>query len=82
MENSGLGSPPREEIAGVSAAVLLTGFIMSLRKPDPRPVPANIRYNELLWQQIARENARRAAENEVRRMQVQLTVLPLVARSQ
>ncbi len=82
LENSGLGSPPREEIASVGAAVLLTGFIMSLRKPDPQPVPANIRYNELLRQQIARENARRAAENEVRRMQVQLTVLPLVARSQ
>lgn len=82
LENSGLGSPPREEIAGVGAAVLLTGFIMSLRKPDPRPVPANIRYNELLRQQIAQENARRAAENEVRRMQVQLTVLPLVVRSQ
>ncbi len=82
LENSGLGSPPREEIGSVGAAVLLTGFIMSLRKPDPRPVPANIRYNELLRQQIARENARRAAENEVRRMQVQLTVLPLVARSQ
>ncbi len=82
LENSGLGSPQREEIAGVGAAVLLTGFIMSLRKPDPRPVPANIRYNELLRQQIAQENARRAAENEVRRMQVQLTVLPLVARSQ
>ena len=82
LENSGLGSPPREEIAVVSAAVLLTGFVMSLRKPDPRPVPANIRYNELLRQQIAQENARRAAENEVRRMQVQLTVLPLIARSQ
>ncbi len=82
LENSGLGSPPRAEIAAVSAAVLLTGFVMSLRKPDPRPVPANIRYNELLRQQIVQENARRAAENEVRRMQVQLTVLPLIARSQ
>ena len=82
LENSGLGSPPREEIASVSAVVLLTGFIMSLRKPDPRPVPANIRYNELLRQQIALANARTATENDVRRMQVQLTVLPLVAGSQ
>lgn len=82
LENSGLGSPPREEIAGVGAAVLLTGFIMSIKKPDARAVPANIRYNELLGEQIAQRNADIARQNAVRRRQVELTVVPVTGGSQ
>ncbi len=82
LENSGLGSPPREEIAGVGAAVLLTGFIMSIKKPDARAVPANIRYNELLREQIAQRNADIAQQNAVRRQQVELTVVPVTGGSQ
>ncbi len=82
LENSGLGSPPRGEIAGVGAAVLLTGFIMSIKKPDARAVPANIRYNELLREQIAQRNADIARQNAVRRRQVELTVVPVTGGSQ
>lgn len=81
LENSGLGSPPREEIAGVGAAVLLTGFIMSIKKPDARAVPANIRYNDLLREQIAQRNADIAQQNAIRRRQVELTVLPVTGGS-
>ena len=77
MENSGLGSPPRKEIGGVGAAVLLTGFIMSIKKPDARAVPANIRYNELLREQITQRNVDIASQNAVRRRQVELTVVPV-----
>ncbi len=77
MESSGLGSPPREEIGSVGAAVLLTGFIMSIKKPDARAVPANIRYNELLREQIAQRNVDIASQNAVRRRQVELTVVPV-----
>ncbi len=82
LENSGLGSPPREEIAGVGAAVVLTGFIMSIKKPDARAVPANIRYNELLREQIAQRNADIAQQNAIRRRQVELTVVPVTGGSQ
>jgi hypothetical protein len=82
LENSGLGSPPREEIAAVSGAVLLTGFIMSVKKPDPRSVPANIEYNRLLRDQIAQRNAEIARQNEVIRSQVQVTVVPVTGGTQ
>lgn len=82
LENSGLGSPPREEIGGVSGIVLLTGLVMSIKKPDPRPVPANIEYNRLLRDQIAERNVQIARENEVRRSQVQLTVVPVAEGGQ
>lgn len=82
MESSGLGSPPREEIASVGAAVLLTGFIMSIKKPDSRAVPANIRYNELLREQIIQRNADIARQNAIRRRQVELTVVPVTGGSQ
>jgi tetratricopeptide (TPR) repeat protein len=77
LENSGLGSPPRKEIGGVSGIALLTGLIMSIKKPDPRPVPASIEFNRLLRDQIAQRNAEIARENDVRRSQVQLTVVPV-----
>jgi hypothetical protein len=82
LENSGLGSPPRQEIAAVSGAVLLTGFIMSIRKPDPRSVPANIEYNRLLRDQIAQRNAEIARQNEIIRSQVQVTVVPVTGGAQ
>jgi len=74
LENTTLGSPTRREIGGVSFAVILTGFIMSLKKPDPVPVPANILYNQLLREELARRNAEIAARNAARRRQVLLTV--------
>lgn len=77
LENTGLGAPDRAEVGGIGAAVLLTGFVMSLRKPDPRPVPANVLYNRLLREQIAQRNVEIAEENADRRRQVMITVVPV-----
>ena len=77
LENGDLGTGSRRELAAVSAAALLTGFVMTLRKPAPRPAQGNILYNRLLREQLARRNSEIARENVARRQQVELTVVPL-----
>ena len=77
LENSSLGSSSKRELAVVGGAALITGFVMTLRKPAPRPAAANILYNRLLRDQIARRNQDIEKENVTRRQQVQLTVVPL-----
>src|SRR5256885_4950146 len=77
LESSSLGSSSKRELAVVGGAALVTGFVMTLRKPAPRPAAANILYNRLLRDQIARRNQDIAKENLARRQQVQLTVVPL-----
>jgi hypothetical protein len=77
LNNSSLGSTPSRELAVVSAATLVTGLVMTLRTPAPRPAEANILYNRLLHEQLARRNAEVAQENAKRRQQVALTIVPL-----
>ena len=77
LESSSLGSGSKRELAVVGGAALVTGFVMTLRKPAPRPAAANILYNRLLRDQIARRNQDIAKENLARRQQVQLTLVPL-----
>jgi hypothetical protein len=77
LESSSLGSGSKRELAVVGGAALVTGFVMTLRKPAPRPAGANILYNRLLREQIGRRNQEIAKENVARRQQVQLTVVPL-----
>lgn len=77
LESSNLGAGSKRELAVVGGAALVTGFIMTLRKPAPRPAQANILYNRLLREQLARRNQEIAKENVQRRQQVQLTVTPL-----
>ena len=77
LNNSGLGSAPGRELIGVSVVTLAAGFVMTLRKPAPRPAEANILYNRLLREQLSQRNADIAKENVKRRQQVQLTVVPL-----
>src|SRR5881296_1188928 len=77
LESSSLGSSSKRELAVVGGAALLTGFVMTLRKPAPRPAAANILYNRLLRDQIARRNQEIAKENVIRRQEVQLTLVPL-----
>jgi hypothetical protein len=74
LENPDLGTRTRGGVVGVSLAGLVTGVIMSLRTPDPRPVEANIRYNQLLRDQLAARNADIARENADRLRQVLLSV--------
>jgi hypothetical protein len=76
LENTEFGESKRE-VLGVASLALITGFIMSVKNPDPIPVPANIRYNNLLRQNLAQRNAQIAAENAERRRQVMLTVVPV-----
>ena len=77
LESSTLGSSSKRELAVVGGATLVTGLVMTLRKPAPRPAAANILYNRLLRDQIARRNQDIAKENVTRRQQVQITVVPL-----
>jgi len=77
LESSSLGSGSKRELGLVGGAALVTGFVMMLRKPAPRPAAANILYNRLLRDQIARRNQDIAKENVARRQQVQVTVAPV-----
>lgn len=77
LESSSLGSSSKREIGIIGGAALVTGFVMTLRKPAPRPAEGNILYNKLLREQIARRNDEIAKENIIRRQQVQLTIVPV-----
>ncbi|OLC75667.1 MAG: hypothetical protein AUH78_08405 [Gemmatimonadetes bacterium 13_1_40CM_4_69_8] len=77
LESSRLGSAPRRELAAVSVGAILTGFIMSLKKPAPQPARGNILYNRLLREQLVRRNADIAQQNQSLRRQVALKVVPL-----
>jgi hypothetical protein len=76
LESSSLGAGSKRELAVVGGAALITGFVMTLRKPASRPAAANILYNRLLRDQLARRNQDIAKENVARRQQVQLTLVP------
>ena len=80
LRNNDLGSGGTGPALAVGAGALLSGFIMSLKKPAAQPARANILYNRLLRDQLARRNADIARENVTRRQQVRLTVVP-VART-
>jgi hypothetical protein len=77
LESGTLGSAPRRELAAVSVGAILTGFIMSLKKPSPQPARGNILYNRLLREQLVRRNADIAQQNVTLRRQVALRVVPL-----
>ncbi|MCZ6918246.1 MAG: hypothetical protein O7I93_15840 [Gemmatimonadetes bacterium] len=79
LEHSDLGGAKRE-IAAVSVASLLTGLVLSIKKPDPRPVPSNVLYNQLLDQMVDDRNAQIAQENANRRRQVVLIIRPEMSR--
>jgi len=81
LENNVLGESERE-VLSVSVLAVVTGLVMSIKKPDPRPVPANIRYNELLRANLAQRNAQIAQQNAERRRQVRLTIAPVQAGAQ
>jgi hypothetical protein len=76
LGNSDLSGESRREIGGVSALTIGVGLFLSLKRPDPQPVEANIRYNRLLREQLAQRNAEIAAQNVLRRRQVLLTIIP------
>ncbi len=75
LENTTLGGGERREIGGVTLLTVGVGLFLSLRKPDPVPVEANIDFNRLLREQLAAENSRIVEQNVARRRQVVLTVV-------
>jgi hypothetical protein len=75
VSNPDLGHGWRGPTIGVSIAAVAVGLVMTLRKPDPRPVQANIRYNGLLAEQLSQRNAGIAQQNADRRRQTLLTVV-------
>jgi hypothetical protein len=76
LGNSDLSGEKRREIGGVSVLTIGIGLFLSLRRAEPQPVEANIRYNQLLREQLAQRNAEIAAQNLLRRRQVLLTITP------
>ena len=74
FENGQLGSGGRRELLSVSVGTMTLGLLASLKRPAPIPAPANIRYNALVREQLARRNAELAAQNVARRRQVQLAI--------
>ena len=76
LESSKLGSGGRQEILAIGAGTALVGVLATLKKPAPVPARANILYNSLVREQLARRNAEIAAENQARLRQVKLAVVP------
>jgi hypothetical protein len=72
-----LGESSGREIGTISAATLITGFVMTLKKPAPQPSRGNLMFNQLLREQVGRRNQEIARDNALRRRQVQIAVTPL-----
>jgi hypothetical protein len=77
LNNGDLGTATGREIGVAAGAALITGFVMMLRKPAPRPALGNIQYNRLLKEQLARRNTDIAQQNAQLRRQVQLSAVPI-----
>lgn len=75
LENGRLTGSGRREILSVGVGTIALGVLASWKRPAPVPAPANIRYNALVREQLARRNAELAAQNATRRRQVQLTLV-------
>ena len=76
FEGGAIGAGSKRELAAISIGALITGFVMTQKKPAPQPARANILYNRLLREQLARRNQDIARENATRRQQVQLMAVP------
>jgi hypothetical protein len=76
LESSKLGAGGRREILTIGTGAALVGLLATLKKPAPVPARANILYNSLVREQLAKRNAEIAAENAARRRQVKLAIVP------
>jgi hypothetical protein len=76
LENSKLGGGGRREILAIGTGAALVGLLATVKKPAPVPARANILYNSLVREQLAKRNAEIAAENASRRRQVKLAIMP------
>ncbi len=76
LESSKLGSGGRREILTIGVGAALVGVLATVKQPAPVPAEANILYNSLVREQLARRNAEIVAENTQRRRQVKLGIVP------
>jgi len=76
LESAKLGSGGRREILTIGVGSALVGVLATMKRPAPVPAQANILYNGLVREQLARRNAEIAAENAQRRRQVKLGIVP------
>lgn len=76
LSDGALGGP-RRELIGVSVSALAAGVVLSLRKPEPQPVPEAVMLNALIRQELAERNRRIAEDNEDIRRRVRITVVQL-----
>jgi hypothetical protein len=76
LESSKLGGGGRREILTIGTGAALVGLFSTMKKPAAVPARANILYNSLVREQLARRNAEIAAENAARRQQVKLAITP------
>lgn len=74
LENRSLSAGSRAPLIGISAGAVVTGLLATLKRPAPVPAEANIRYNALVHDQLARRNAEIRTDNAKRRTEVRLTV--------
>lgn len=75
LSNNDLGSGWQGPAIGISLTAVAVGIAMTAKKPDARPVQANIRYNQLLAEQLAQRNADIADQNAIRRRQTRVTIV-------
>jgi len=80
LRNTSLGRGVDGGVVVVGSLALASGVAVSLRRPDPRPVPAGMLYNRLLRDLLARRNETIAQENGVRARKTVLTVVQLDRR--
>ena len=81
LESADLGSIGHREVVTVGVGTTVVGLLATLKRPAPVAAPANIRYNALVREQLARRNVELAQENVRRRQQVQLTIVPVADSS-
>lgn len=77
LPQRGLSSRVPRELLYVGAGGLSLGLVLSLRRPEPRPVQLAIDYNRVVRDLLARNNADIARQNETLRRQVVMTVAPI-----
>jgi hypothetical protein len=79
LNDSKLGSGSQTPLLVVSGSALLVGGLAVAQKPAPVPNTANIRYNNLVKEQLAKQNAEITKENARRRTEVRIKVAEIPA---
>jgi hypothetical protein len=75
LENRSLNAGSRTPLFAISGGAVLTGLLATIKRPALVPSAANIRYNTLVRDQLARRNAEIHTDNAKRRTEVRLTVM-------